>query len=338
MRERELIHRASLAAALANALPRRGIRAPAASLVAQAGLLRMLLLSKRAVLDRSLSVRSGVSTGRDMSERLTGLTVENRRKSKEAVPMPDIVLEVTIAATPDKVYRAITEQEGLSRWWTPEAAARPEVGAVAAFAFTGGPAGRFVIRMEITALEPKQKVTWAVKEGATDWADTHVTWDLMPVDDGTKVRFGHHDFASTQGSFASVAYNWAWYLASLKDYLETGTGRPGQLFTRRSAMRTYLLTHYFPRGFQSSPETATAARAWFARLGATMPEPGNPAPEPHRLGNCATDPGRQLAYTLISADNLEAAMAVAAAWPLLARGGGVEVRELMLLNANLSLA
>jgi hypothetical protein len=101
-------------------------------------------------------------------------------------------------------------------------------------------------------------------------------------------------------------------------------------------MPTYLLTHHFPRDFQSSPETATAARAWFARLGATMPEPGNPAIEPHRLGNCATDPERWLAYTLISAGNLAAAMAVAAAWPLLVRGGGIEVRELTLLHPSSS--
>ena len=53
---------------------------------------------------------------------------------------------------------------------------------------------------------------------------------LTPVEAGTSVRFGHRDYASVEGSFASVAYNWAWYMASLKDYLETGEGRPGQLF------------------------------------------------------------------------------------------------------------
>ncbi len=251
--------------------------------------------------------------------------------------MPDILLEVTITATPDAVYRAITEQEGLARWWTPEAEARPEVGAVAAFAFTGGPAGRFVIKMEIASLDPGHRVAWRVREAAPDWAGTRVTWDLTAVGNGTKVRFGHRDFVSTEGSFASVAYSWAWYLASLKDYLETGTGRPGQLFTRRPTMRTYLLTHHFPRDFQRSPETVAAARAWFARLGASVPEPGNPAPEPRRLGNCGIDPERQLAYTLISAGDLETATSVAAAWPLLARGG-VEVREIMLLNTNPSLA
>jgi hypothetical protein len=101
---------------------------------------------------------------------------------------------------------------------------------------------------------------------------------------------------------------------------------------RRSAMPTYLLTHHFPKNFQGSPETAAAAQAWFARLGRTAAGPGNQAPEPVRLGNCETDAEPRLAYTLISTDALEAALAMAEAWPLLARGGGVEVREVTILK------
>jgi hypothetical protein len=66
-----------------------------------------------------------------------------------------------------------------------------------------------------------------------------------------------------------------------------------------------------------------------------MPGPGNPAFDSAaalQLGNCATAAERRFAYTLISTDDLEAAMAVAKAWPLLARGGGVEVRELPILT------
>ncbi len=75
-------------------------------------------------------------------------------------------------------------------------------------------------------------------------------------------------------------------------------------------MPTFLLTHHFPKGFQSSPETAAAATAWLANLGATIPGQGNPPLEElPRLGDCETDPGRRLAYTLISTDDLEAAMA-----------------------------
>jgi hypothetical protein len=96
---------------------------------------------------------------------------------------------------------------------------------------------------------------------------------------------------------------------------------------------TFLLTHHFPNDFQGSPETASAAAAWLARLGATMPGSGSTAPEePRRLGDCGTRGERRLAYTLISTDGLETAMALATAWPLLARGGGVEVQQIRVLT------
>lgn len=101
-------------------------------------------------------------------------------------------------------------------------------------------------------------------------------------------------------------------------------------------MPTFLLTHHFPANFQGSPETAAAAKDWFARLGATMPAWGSTAlEEPRRLGDCSTPAERRLAYTLISTDHLETAIAFANAWPLLARGGGAEVLEIPVLTPTL---
>jgi uncharacterized protein YndB with AHSA1/START domain len=139
--------------------------------------------------------------------------------------MPEILLEVPTTATPDKVYEALTTQQGLARWWTPEVVAKPAVGSVAEFVFPGG----YMVKMGIAALEPGRAVQWTVQQGAPDWAGTRITWDLTPVEGGTRIRFGHREWASTEGSFPYTAWNWAWYLTSLKEYLETGRGRPGQL-------------------------------------------------------------------------------------------------------------
>jgi hypothetical protein len=67
--------------------------------------------------------------------------------------------------------------------------------------------------------------------------------------------------------------------------------------------------------------------AWFERLGANLVGRSDIRFESRQLGSCGADPEPR-AYTLISTDTLEAAIALAEAWPLLARGGGVEVREL----------
>lgn len=137
--------------------------------------------------------------------------------------MPDILHELTIAVPPEKVYEAITEEAGLAAWWTTASKAKPKVGSVSEFSFMNG---QVVFKIEITQLDPPHKVGWKPLQGAPDWPGTRITWDLSAVDNGTKVLFGHRDYASTDGSFASVNFSWGWYLASLKAYLETGKGNP----------------------------------------------------------------------------------------------------------------
>jgi uncharacterized protein YndB with AHSA1/START domain len=137
--------------------------------------------------------------------------------------MPDILLETMIKASPEKIYKALTEQSGLASWWTTDTLAQPKVGTVSEFKFYGGK-GHFKIR--VNELEPGKKVYWAPLQGPPDWTGTRITWDLTPVEGGTKVVFGHRDYESVEGSFPSVGYQWAGYFISLKAYLESGKGTP----------------------------------------------------------------------------------------------------------------
>jgi uncharacterized protein YndB with AHSA1/START domain len=137
--------------------------------------------------------------------------------------MVDILHEVVIKATPAQVYKAVTEQDGLASWWAKNDAGVPQVGANIKFLFNHG---QYVIEMEVEKLEAPSQVHWKAKSGAPDWGGTKVTWDLQPDEQGTKLLFGHRNYASTAGSYASVNYTWGYYLISLKNYLETGKGTP----------------------------------------------------------------------------------------------------------------
>ena len=137
--------------------------------------------------------------------------------------MADILHELTIAASPEQVYKAVTEQNGLASWWTKRTTAQPKEGTTAEFGFYGG---QFTMKFQVTKLEPAKKVNWTVLQSGPDWAGTHITWDLTPDDKGTKVLFGHRDWTITDGSYASVNYNWGYFLTNLKTYLETGKGTP----------------------------------------------------------------------------------------------------------------
>jgi len=92
-------------------------------------------------------------------------------------------------------------------------------------------------------------------------------------------------------------------------------------------MGAFLFLHHFPRGFQGSPETAAAAVAWFERLAPNLTGRTIVGAEAHEFGDESADPV-PTAFEVIAADDLEQAMSLAKAWPLVSRGGRIEVREL----------
>lgn len=89
-------------------------------------------------------------------------------------------------------------------------------------------------------------------------------------------------------------------------------------------MNIYLLVHRHPDNYIGSPDVPSAWEAWFQKLGANLVDLGNPVFERTAVGTCGT-PLPLGGYTLVSADNLEAAIELAKGCPILSEGGGVEV-------------
>jgi uncharacterized protein YndB with AHSA1/START domain len=137
--------------------------------------------------------------------------------------MPDILHEVPINGTPEKIYQALTDQSGLRAWWTTAASAQPKVGTVSEFEFYGG---QIHMKIKVDEIRPEH-ISWSPLEGVPDWPGTQITWDISPGENGgTKLLFGHRNFGSYEGSFAYTNFNWGWYLSSLKAYVESGVGKP----------------------------------------------------------------------------------------------------------------
>jgi len=51
------------------------------------------------------------------------------------IPMPEILHQLVIDVPPIAVFDAITQQKGLSKWWTTDVRAEPKVGSIAEFGF-----------------------------------------------------------------------------------------------------------------------------------------------------------------------------------------------------------
>ena len=99
-------------------------------------------------------------------------------------------------------------------------------------------------------------------------------------------------------------------------------------------MPTFLFSYRVPnvtleqRLAEIGPQAAADATArwssWMESLGTNLVDRGNRVSDARALGNCGTDT-RPGGYSLITADDLEAAVALARGCPGLERGGGVEV-------------
>jgi hypothetical protein len=97
-------------------------------------------------------------------------------------------------------------------------------------------------------------------------------------------------------------------------------------------MTTFLFSYRMPKNYQPRrAERVAAWSAWFDSLGANLVDRGNPIFESTTVGNGAADTALG-GYSLVTADDMAAAVALANGCPGLADGAGVEVGVVTELN------
>jgi uncharacterized protein YndB with AHSA1/START domain len=137
-----------------------------------------------------------------------------------------IIHFLRIHAGPGKVYRALTTEEGLTGWWSNSARVEPGLGGVIDFRF----AGDFNPDMKVTSLEPNQRVEWKCVAGHDNWQDNTFLFDLRDANGETDLMFVQvYAQELSDEVYGTYNFNWGYYLGSLKQLCETGTGMPFQL-------------------------------------------------------------------------------------------------------------
>ena len=98
-------------------------------------------------------------------------------------------------------------------------------------------------------------------------------------------------------------------------------------------MANYLLVYHggsMPQTPEESAGVMTAWNAWFGQLGAALVDGGNPASATRTIapnGTVSDDPAGPTGYSILKADSLDAAVALAKGCPVLAGGASVQVVE-----------
>jgi hypothetical protein len=97
-------------------------------------------------------------------------------------------------------------------------------------------------------------------------------------------------------------------------------------------MAKFLFSYRVPRDYKPGPETGKAWLEWFESMAASRIDPGHGVLEVTALGNIGPET-RANGYTVVAADDFEAAIAMASGCPGLRFGGGIEVGEIPDLSA-----
>jgi len=141
--------------------------------------------------------------------------------------MVDIIHRIGIRSSCKEVYKALSTIQGLSRWWTEEVQGDEKNGGKIEFTFrseTGDIKGQMV--MQVTELTPDKNVRWQCVDGPPEWIGTNITFDLSQQEDQTIIIFGHRNWRESIEFTAHCSMKWAIFLLSLREYVETGKGKP----------------------------------------------------------------------------------------------------------------
>jgi uncharacterized protein YndB with AHSA1/START domain len=141
--------------------------------------------------------------------------------------MPDITIDIDIHAPPNDVYEALTSQNHVEHWWTPDTVLEPAEGTQASFQFR--PHGDFAV-VTIEKLEPPGHVRWLVTESlmmqTDEWVHTAIDFELSETEKGTALHFEHSGWKEESECYQKCTDGWRHFLDSLTHYLETGKGTP----------------------------------------------------------------------------------------------------------------
>ena len=137
---------------------------------------------------------------------------------------------IRVHATPDEVFERITTAEGLASWWTTKVEAEARESGKVRLTFEGD----FNPVMRITRFDRGEHLSWRCVDGHGNWTESRFHFELegVEVEEGQEPEETHvvfrQRFARTldDHNFGRYNFNWAHYLASLKEACETGKGTP----------------------------------------------------------------------------------------------------------------
>lgn len=167
------------------------------------------------------SLKALITTGQGKPTPKDDTVYEGMEAAEGVTTGKSICHRLLIKAPVEKVYAALSSQEGLAGWWTPDTVAQPVTGSIARFSF-----GDYTKEMQIETLQPYSKVEWLCLKAVPEWIGTRLRFTLDPHQKGCVLSFRHEGWKDYTPEFASCSFDWALFFRSLRLLCETGKGLP----------------------------------------------------------------------------------------------------------------
>jgi len=137
--------------------------------------------------------------------------------------VPQIEQTYYYAASPRKVFQALTEPKQLRRWFLEDATMELREGAPFRFTWRGGYSLKGKVRLVRTGR--RLELAWTDRFPGGKVFKTVARFDLRKRGRGTLLRLTHRGFKSGRkwvALFGSIESGWAYYLTNLRAVLEHG--------------------------------------------------------------------------------------------------------------------
>ena len=132
--------------------------------------------------------------------------------------MAEILHQLTVRATRQKLFQAVSTPAGLDAWWTKRSSGEAVEGSEYELFFSSEYDWRAVVSKSL----PDSMFELKITDSHDDWLGTVVGFSLRGDGGVTQVRFHHRGWRETNEHFRVSSYCWAIYLRLLKRYVELG--------------------------------------------------------------------------------------------------------------------
>ncbi|QED37358.1 SRPBCC domain-containing protein [Antarcticibacterium arcticum] len=137
--------------------------------------------------------------------------------------MANLNHSIIINSKPEKVFKAITTEQGLKSWWTHDVKV-DEVEKKYTFGFNNH---RILFNMISLKEIQNEYVEWRCTGEIEEWKNTRLIFEISKIDpNSTLLRFTHADWTKIDDLFSKCNTDWGHLMYFLKEFAEGKNERP----------------------------------------------------------------------------------------------------------------